>query len=659
MNALLLGVGVLVATGVLAALAGHRATVAGTAAVVGEALAFALGVPPCVRVLSSGAVESLRAPWHVPGGSFHVELDALAAFFILTILSVSFLCCIYGLAYMRAFAGQKRLGGAWCFLNILIASMILVVLARNAILFLSAWEVMAVASFFLVAFEDEERHVRSAAWTYLVATHLGTAALLLMFAILGAQVGSLDFEQFGGLGSGATHAVFVLALIGFGSKAGFAPFYVWLPEAHPAAPSHVSAIMSGLMIKTGIYGLIRILLVLGAPPMAWSWALIVIGLVSGVGGVLFALAQHDLKRLLAYSSVENIGIIALGLALGLAGWTAGMPVVSVLGFAGGILHVLNHSLFKSLLFLGAGAVQHAMHTRDMNRLAGLLRQMPRTGLSFLVGAAAISGLPPLNGFVSEFLIFMSALSGITSGRAALVAPSICVIAGLALISGLATACFTKAFGCVFLGAPRATTTHMAHDPHGLMQLPMFLLAAACVVIGFGAPWIVSMLAASMAVIRPGISADVPALLETASIPLLTMVGVFVLFVALAALIALARSMVLRGRIVSAGPTWDCGYAVPTARMQYTASSFTHPLTRLFRTVLRTRRHNTGGDALLPAPASLTTETPDICTEGFYRPLFSAIGFVVFRLRVLQHGNIHLYILYIAVTLLSLLIWEMT
>ena len=262
--------------------------------------------------------------------------------------------------------------------------MALVCLARNAVLFLIAWEIMALASFFLVAFENEKPEVRRASWIYMVATHLGTACLLPMFLIFGAHAGSLDFDRFAhSLPQPLASICFILALIGFGTKAGIIPFHVWLPEAHPAAPSHVSALMSGIMIKTGIYGIVRMLTFLGVPPLWWGWLVLAIGIISGVLGVLFALAQHDLKGLLAYHSVENIGIIMMGLGVGLIGWSAGMPSVAILGMAGGLFHVVNHALFKGLLFLGAGSVYQAAHTREIDQLGGLIKKMPYTGACFL------------------------------------------------------------------------------------------------------------------------------------------------------------------------------------------------------------------------------------------------------------------------------------
>ncbi|MFH2099876.1 MAG: proton-conducting transporter membrane subunit, partial [Pseudomonadota bacterium] len=311
----------------------------------------------CLQFLLKGAGWDLILPWHVPMGSFHIGMDALSALFVLLISLVGALGAIYGRGYLGHDPEKGRVAMSWCWYNLLVASMLLVAVARDGFLFLVAWEVMSLSSFFLVMFDHQKDEVVRAGWIYLVATHIGTAFLLVMFLLLGHD-GGLDFARLSASGPVAS-VVFCAALIGFGTKAGFVPLHVWLPEAHPAAPSHVSALMSGVMIKTGIYGILRVLIFLGEPVSWWGWALVVIGVVSGVTGVLFALAQHDLKRLLAYHSVENIGIIALGLGIGLLGVTAGNPLMATLGFCGGLMHVINHGLFKSLLFLGAGSVLHA------------------------------------------------------------------------------------------------------------------------------------------------------------------------------------------------------------------------------------------------------------------------------------------------------------
>jgi len=634
-------------------------------------IASVLGCVPVIHVLSGGSVEAVRVPWSVPFGEFFLELDPLTAWFLFPTLLVSALSAIYGVGYLRSWQGRRSLGPVWFFYCLLVLGMMLVLLARNAVLFLVAWELMALASFFLVTFEHECESVREAGWIYFVATHLGTAFLLVFFLLTARETGSMDFTVWAEKGiqtRGLADILFLLAIVGFGTKAGFMPFHVWLPEAHPAAPSHVSALMSGVMIKTGIYGLLRALTFLGAPagagatagrpPLWWGWALIGIGLTSGVLGVLFALAQHDLKRLLAYHSVENIGIITLGLGTGLLGMSTGSSMLIVLGFGGGLLHVVNHALFKGLLFLGAGAVLHGTGTLEIDHLGGLLKRMPWTAATFLIGAVAISGLPPLNGFVSEFLIFLGAFKGGVSTGGAIAVPLLALIAGLALIGGLAAACFTKAFGIVFLGEPRSEHVSHAHEADWTMRLPMLILAAGCVLIGLFAPVVVGSLQAVLENLTHLQPAAVSENLAAVASPLAwVVIGTVAFLLLLLALILLRRGL-LAGRRVETNVTWGCGYAQPTARMQYTASSFAQPLMDLFRPLLGTKKKISPPRGFFPEEAALKTVTPDISHEEVYRPVFGRINEWLSQLRWVQHGKVQLYVLYIAVTLIVLLIWEL-
>ena len=657
MLVLLVAIGVFIVSGCAALVASRSARWATIFGVGGALTGSVLGLFPTLSVLFGRPMLSLRASWQVPFGAFFVELDALSAFFLLPTFLLAALAAVYGGEYMLTSAREKWLGPPWFFYNLLVASMVLVLIARNGVLFLTAWEVMALASFFLVTFDHEQAHVRDAGWTYLIATHLGAACVMVLFILLGRQFGSLDFDRFSAPPTLAS-VLFLLAVAGFGSKAGFAPFHVWLPEAHPAAPSHVSALMSGVMIKTGIYGLIRVLTFLGPPPLWWGWFLIGIGLTSGVLGVLFALAQHDLKRLLAYHSVENVGIIALGLGVGLLGVSTNSPALTVLGFAGGLLHVVNHALFKGLLFLGAGAVMHGAGTGEIDHLGGLLKRMPHVGIAFLIGAVAISGLPPLNGFVSEFLIYMGAFHGVSSLARTIAVAVLGVIAGLALIGGLAAACFTKAFGIVFLGEPRSDHAAHAHEPGLAMRLPMFLLAASCLLIGLLAPSVVGALIPMLKNVTRPPAETIQANLDLATGPLLfvamTSLGLFGLIAVLAGLL----TWLLSGRQVEESVTWDCGYARPTARMQYTASSFAHPLISLFSMFLHTRSQFSSPQGLFPRDAALSTETEDLSRRYLFQPAFVLIGRSLSSLRWLQQGQIQLYVLYIALTLLALLVWKL-
>lgn len=626
---------------------GPAVTVAGAAA----------GLPACLQGLA-GASATISLPWSMPLGSLCAGMDPLSAVFATPILLISALAALYGSAYLQHAAARRDTSFAWFFFNLLAGSMLLVVTARNAVLFLLGWELMSLTSFFLVIFDSESSSARRAGWTYLIATHIGTAFILVLFAHLGKPSGSLDFAAFAGAASSprAAGIAFALALIGFGTKAGLMPMHVWLPDAHPAAPSHVSAVMSGVMIKTGIYGLLRTLTFLGAPAPWWGWTLLAIGAVSGILGVLFALAQMDIKRLLAYSSVENMGIISMALGLGVLGVCAGSPAVAFLGFAGGILHMLNHSVFKSLLFLGAGSVLHATETRNFEHLGGLLKRMPSTGLAFLVGAVAICGIPPLNGFVGEFLVYLASfrvLSSVPTLPFGLIVAALVTATSLALIGGLAVVCFSKAFGMAFLGEPRSRHAEVATEAAAPMRLPLLILAALCVVIGFAGPYLLGLLGPAVGQLM-GAQSD-PALSANS---LRKIVQISALGLLVTGLLALLRHRLLAGRKRGAAGTWDCGYLAPAPRMQYTASSYVDPVVRVFNLFLRTRRTVAPPDGLFPTSSSFSTETPDVYRERVYRPAFASIENFLSRFRWIQHGRVNLYVLYIIVALVTLLIWKM-
>ncbi|MEW5736702.1 MAG: proton-conducting transporter membrane subunit [Thermodesulfobacteriota bacterium] len=644
MGALFLSL-LILASGALASavLARTRARGTGPAFAVAGALAAAASG---ASFLAEGLPWEISFPWAVPLGSFSLGMDGLSCLFVLLISVVGALAAIYGRGYLEG-EDPGKAAMSWCWYNLLLASMLVVVTARDGFLFLMAWEAMSLSSFFLVMYDHQKNEVVRAGWIYLAATHLGTAFLLVMFLLLGSG-GGLSFALLSATGPAAS-VVFVAALVGFGTKAGFVPMHFWLPEAHPAAPSHVSALMSGVMIKTGIYGILRVMTFLHEPLAWWGWALVAVGAVSGIAGVLFALAQHDLKRLLAYHSVENIGIIALGLGLGVLGTTAGNPFMAALGFCGGLLHVVNHGLFKSLLFLGAGSVLHATGTRDLDRMGGLIKRMPVSGATFLVGAAAICGLPPLNGFVSEFLIYASGFYSVSADAAAW--GGLCAIAGLALIGGLALACFTKAFGIVFLGEPRSDAMLQAHEGPWSMQGPMIALAALCAAVGLGGVWAMRLVLPAAALLAPGAAG----MQSLGAAPEL-LVGITLGAVALAALSAALlwlRARLLRGRSVRESVTWDCGYAAPTARMQYTASSFAHPTVGMFRLLLRTRTELHPPEGLFPERASIHTHTGDVFVGVLFAPATALLLRLADRFRQLQQGRTHLYILYIVVCILIL------
>jgi formate hydrogenlyase subunit 3/multisubunit Na+/H+ antiporter MnhD subunit len=596
----------------------------------------------------------------MPGGSLHLQIDTVSAFFLIPIFGLSMVTAVYGRSYLSTGARASDSATTWFHLNLLTASMALVIVAHDGLLFLLAWEIMALSSFFLVIFDDLKAATRHAAWTYLAATHLGTAFLLVMFVLLGTLSGTSDFDGYGTVlqsHPALSSLIFVLALIGFGSKAGIVPAHVWLPEAHPAAPSHASALMSGAMIKVGIYGLVRMLMMLGTPETWWGWVLIAIGAVSGVLGVLFALAQHDLKRLLAYHSVENIGIILLGIGVGVLGLATGVLPLAIIGFAAGLLHVINHCIFKGLLFLGAGAVKHAAHTLDLEELGGLLKQMRWTGTAFLIGSAAIVGLPPLNGFVSEFMLFTSGFVAVGHPLAAIATAGLTVIVAMGLISGLAAACFAKAFGVVFLGSPRSPEAAGAHEAKRPMVVAMFFLALLCVLIGLAAPAVSIALTGVVAAatgLGRGIVGD-----QMASVAgsLTAIVIVFATLIAVGALAWWLRARRLAGAVVRRGPVWGCGYLFPSARMQYTASSFAQPLVTLFHPFVQNHETLVPPAGYFPAKSSYTSDSGDPFLRLLFAPAFRWFDRMATRLNVIQRGHIHVYVLYGAATLVALLIWE--
>ena len=625
---------------------GRSAAIFGQAGAVG---ACSVGLAAALAGLAFRATGGVTLPWHMPCGAFSIGLDPLSSFFLIPLFLLSGLAAVYAGAYFRPWRGRNP-GRFWFFYNLLVASMALEMLARNGVLFLLAWEAMSLASFFLVVHDDESAAAREAGWVYLVATHIGTVFLLALFILLG-RAG--DTQEFGGYAApaGAAGGLFLLALLGFGTKAGLFPLHVWLPEAHPAAPSPVSALMSGVMVKTGIYGIARTLVILGAVPAWCAWLALGLGAASSVLGVLFALAQQDLKRVLAYSTVENIGIISLGIGLGLLGLHYGSPAVAGLGFGGGLLHALNHTLFKSLLFLGAGAVAHATGTRNLEHLGGLFKRMPWTGTTFLAGAAAICGLPPFNGFAGEFLIFLGSFKTLLDGGRLALGGLIAVLS-LGLTGGLAAACFTRVFGIVFQGEPRTPEAAAAREAGPAMVVPMILLAGLCLAIGLGAGWIMRGIAPAVAQLAG------PAALTAGAQELFpaALVAVLALVIFLAAGLAVIRRRLLRHRTVCKTVTWDCGYAAPATSMQYSATGFAQPLLQSAPATLRPQVESRSLQGVFPAAAAFHTQAPDVVRNRLFEPLFRRGAGLLGWLRWLQQGQVHFYVLYIVVALLVLLAW---
>ncbi|HEX9704722.1 MAG TPA: proton-conducting transporter membrane subunit [Gemmatimonadales bacterium] len=527
-------------------------------------------------VLGTGHGGTLRLASGWPVGPWLVELDALSAWFTIVIGLIGTAAALWGFASLTSDV-SRAVSGAHGLLAALIGTCILVVTAQAVIPFLMAWEAMTLTSYLLVVYHDDDAEIRRAGRRYLVATHAGALALILMFGLWSAGGSSLEFDALASRSAAPgppRTAILLFALAGFGIKAGFVPLHFWLPPAHAGAPSHVSALLSGVMIKMGIYGLLRVGMMVGELPAWWGWTLVLAGVTSAILGVLWALAQHDIKRLLAYHSVENIGIILLGMGVGALGSTAGIPMLALLGYGGALLHVLNHALFKSLLFLAAGTVVHATGTRAIDRLGGLARALPRTWFAFAVGSAAIVGLPPLNGFLSEWLIFRGMFAtGPMGGSLPLL---LWGIPALALVGALALACFTKVCGVTFLGTPRTATRYLHGESIGLTAPPL-ALAALCLVVGLTPVWVfppVLNVAALVAHLPSSAAHTASAVLRPAAAGL-TVVGLALVGGLLVIGWLRHRQVARRGATIAT--TWGCGYATATPRMQYTAASFAAPL----------------------------------------------------------------------------------
>jgi hydrogenase-4 component B len=604
---------------------------------------------------SSQPLIVLQLPAPVPGAEFVLSLDPISAFFLAPILLVTLLGSVYGLEYWDARNNPRSAARLQLFYGLLTAALAVVVLAGTSVTFLLGWELMAVSAFFLVGTQDDLREANEAAWVFLAASHAATLALFVLFAVLYGITGSYALARIPPemLSPAAATAIFLLALGGFGLKAGVVPLHFWLPGAHAMAPSHVSAVMSGVLIKTGIYGLVRITSLIETPPLWWGQLLLVLGGVSAVLGIAFALGQHDLKRLLAYSSIENIGVIVIGLGLALVGRSLGEKTWIVLGMAGGLLHVWNHALMKSLLFFGAGAVIHARHTRQMDAMGGLAKAMPWTAACFLIGSAAVCGLPPLNAFVSEFMVYLGIFQTLGIGDSPRFALAAFLAPVLALMGALAVACFVRAFGTMFLGVSRTLEAEPPHEVGVAMRLPMVVLAACCIAIGIGSPALAPMLDRVVATWtgQPAAGAHLAALA-----PLWSISSAAISLVVLLGLGCAVLGWRLRSNVLDWTETWGCGYAGPTARMQYTASSLAEMLVSLFAWPLRPSVRQPRIETLFPETTSFSSHVSEVVLDRMVFPATRNLGRMLFWFRLVQQGSAHVYLLYIMAIVVVLLLF---
>ncbi|NLW80787.1 MAG: NADH-quinone oxidoreductase subunit H [Desulfovibrionales bacterium] len=593
-------------------------------------------------VLTGQPGWSWKSDFLLGGTPLTLLLDAVSAFFLVLLSTVAAAGSIYAIRYWPDSTHPRTAPSGRLWWNAMITGMGLVLTAANGLHFLLGWELFAVSAYFLVSLERGNPQVRAAGWLYLAASHVGTLALFAFFASLAAQTGSWEL---GPMRDNVELApLFWLAFLGFGIKAGVFPLHVWLPSAHANAPSHVSALLSGVALKIGIYGLVRFSGWLPTPPGA-GWVMAGLGCTSAVLGVAFALGQHDLKRLLAYHSVENIGIILMGLGFATVALERDTPYWGTLALAGGLLHVWNHGLFKSLLFFGAGAVLHATGTRQMSRLGGLWRHMPWTAALFTLGSVAISGLPPLNGFVSEWLIYSGLLlAGMEWNDVAMAVIPAAVL--LAVTGALALACFTKVCGVVFLGAPRSAPAERAHECGWGMRGAMLMLAAGCTLIGlFPAMFwqVLSRVAKDWSAVD--MSSRAPDALYTLG---LTHVALAVLGLAA----GVGTIWFLRNR-VRRSVTWDCGFSAPSARMQYTAGSFAGIINEWFAWILRPTVHEIRPTTFFPSAAQCASHTPETVLEHVVEPVGHKILRLADKASGFQHGRVQSYIFYLCVAILVL------
>lgn len=609
----------------------------------------------------SGAIAALFAAFQVLGGKdwewqskwilggqpVHLRLDGVSALFLVLVSVVGGAGAIYSHEYWseRHYPASAPRGRLWW--SVLLLSMGLVLTVSNGLHFLIAWEIFALSGYFLIVLDNKHPAVRSAGWLYLAASHAGTMCLFAFFAALAGHMGSWE------LGPMREHPelapFFWLALVGFGIKAGFFPLHIWLPSAHANAPSHVSAIMSGVAIKMGLYGIVRFSGWLPLPTAA-GWVVTLVGAVSALVGIAFAFAQNDFKRLLAYCSVENMGIMLTGLGGALLAVTHGNAPWGRLLLAGALLHVWNHGAFKSLLFFGAGSVLHATGTREMSRLGGLWRAMPWTAALFAIGCIAVSGLPPLNGFVSEWLVYLG-LFDTAAGKEPSAWAAIPAVMMLAMAGAFAVASFVKVWAMIFIGAPRTQAAARACECGLAMRAPMLGLACVCVGIGLAPVLFWPVAARAIASWRPEWSrVEMPASLITWNAALVML-----------AVLLVAASLWLWRKASAAelrrGPTWDCGYAMPTARMQYTSASFAGIASGWFRWILQPERTVRKPHGLFPQEALRLDRVPETVLEGLIGPVGRAILQVSSTVRRLQHGRLQFYILYALVGLVFLGILE--
>ncbi|MCZ7405721.1 MAG: hydrogenase 4 subunit B [Candidatus Methanoperedens sp.] len=603
----------------------------------------------------------------LPGSSFlqfGIFVDALSAFFILVISVAVFAVSVYSIGYVREYFGKKNIGYLGFLYNIFILSMILVVTANNAVMFLIVWELMSVISYFLVVYEHEKPETRKAGFIYIVMTHIGTGFIILSFLIFAGSSGSFNFETFRAAGTAMPpllkDTAFVFALIGFGAKAGIVPLHIWLPYAHPAAPSNVSALMSGVMIKTAIFMLIRVFFdFLGGGFAWWGYLVLAVGTLSAIIGILYAVVEPDIKRMLAFSSIENVGIILIGIGASMIFLEGGRPVLAAIAAIAALYHLLNHSVFKGLLFMGAGSIIYSTHTKNIENLGGLIKKMPVSSVLILVGVLSISALPPFSGFVSEWLTFQSLLLGFNFNTFTMIVLSISA-AVLALTGALAAFCFLKTFGIGFLAIPRSEHAEHAKEANTPMLLGMGIFAVLSILLGV-LPFYILPLLDKVALTFIGVSAfsqsfslgALGTIVLPAKISLSTPLLLVLLFIFLLVPFLLLQNA-RKSRVIY--ETWGCGQPKSTSRNEYTAHAFSKPVEMWFKSLYRPARQTEAtysASPFLKESFRFESRIEQVFEQYIYEPV---VWFVMAKsqsAKVVQTGSIHAYLSYIFGTLVIL------
>lgn len=583
-------------------------------------------------------------------GSIRLQIDALSAWFLL-IINFGFITGgFYGLFYMNAYANQpKSLSLHGILFVLLYTALASLCTIQNSIVFLVVWEIMALSAFLSILFEHEKIATIKAGINYLIQSHVSIIFLMVGFIWVASKTGSYDFNAIRAYSYAHSNAVslmlYLFFFIGFAIKAGFVPFHTWLPYAHPAAPAHISGIMSGVLIKIGIFGILRMLLLINLDYITIGSIILIISLISGVYGVMLAILQHNLKKLLAYHSIENIGIIGIGIGLGCIGLGMNNPILSSLGFAGALLHTLNHSLFKSLLFFTAGNIYQATHTLDIEKLGGLVKKMPQTTVLFLIAALAICGLPPFNGFISEFILYTGLFGSIHNAYITSLIGIVFTITGLALIGGLAIMCFTKAFGVVFLGNPRHDFHHEVKEVSFYQLLPLYFIAAFIIIIGLFPGFFLNALIKPVQLFTnlhqlPFVSFQGNGIETLASVSKASWILILLILV-----LFVIRKLVLQKKSITISTTWNCGYIAPTAKIQYTASSFVKTYSKLLGMVFLIFKKEKEVEGVFPVAAHLETHPYDKIEKWFIDYPINNFKSFMSRFLFFQNGKLQFYILY--------------